>query len=531
MKHCPVDEAGAMILSLDLPAAKAAYLRAHYLQTELAALQGVDSEQPVSSESEDAGHWGAVCSDLVGLLEDMNGNAHAAPQTDRNNNEAFYSPESLVRMEANYKQRIKNLEKFRKLFFNLSDQLNEFKNAPKGDLKTSSVAEELADISVEPVNREAVDAPMRKLKSNQQAQTDLVASLQEKVTLLQTAESKNEDQIAENLEMLRKLERQLKESKGCTSMLEEEVDRLMDQADEIKAENQQLKAKMILQEVEGNNKAMAPEQDKARDKEKEKAIEPTKSEPLTLAEAKITALDAELTQTSEMAFSFMKNCSDIGSVVQFMIESLESRTEQSLAEALFEALNTMGLSAAVLITQGGKLSFHTSNKDLKISKKSKVWATKSKSRLVNVEGGLLLLGRNARMYVDTDSVDDAATIDRLKDNVQKLSLGLDAAASKLLDDVSRLENQERLEMIIQMTDGACVTFGDAIQVHVGEMRDLLSGFIAESKQHLATIEMNNTDKNHLLKFIMESSNNILGKTSDTLSLDQEFRLLRQHFKG
>lgn len=48
----------------------------------------------------------------------------------------------------------------------------------KGDLKTSSVAEELADISVEPVNCEAVDAAMREMKSNQQSQTDLVASLQ-----------------------------------------------------------------------------------------------------------------------------------------------------------------------------------------------------------------------------------------------------------------------------------------------------------------------------------------------------------------
>lgn len=102
--------------------------------------------------------------------------------------------------------------------------------------------------------------------------------------------------------------------------------------------------------------------------------------------------------------------------------------------------------------------------------------------------------------------------------------------SKLLDDVSRLESHERLETIIQMTDGACHTFGDAIQLHVGEMRDLLSGFISESKQRLEMIEMINTDKNHLLKFITESSNKILGKTSDTLSLDQEFRLLRQHFK-
>ena len=73
--------------------------------------------------------------------------------------------------------------------------------------------------------------------------------------------------------------------------------------------------------------------------------------------------------------------------------------------------------------------------------------------------------------------------------------------SKLLDDVNRLEGHERLETIIQMTDGACHTFGDAIQLHVGEMRDLLLGFITES------------------------SNKILGKTSDTLSLDQEFRLL------
>ena len=48
----------------------------------------------------------------------------------------------------------------------------------KADLKTSSVAEELADISVEPVNREAVDAAMRELKPNQQAQADLVALLQ-----------------------------------------------------------------------------------------------------------------------------------------------------------------------------------------------------------------------------------------------------------------------------------------------------------------------------------------------------------------
>lgn len=522
MKHCPVDGAGAMILNLELPTAKAAYLRAHYLQAELAALQGAGSEEQNSSALEDAGHWGAVCSDLVGLFDAINSNTYVHSHTATDNSKALYSPEALERMETNYKQRIKNLEKFRKLFFNLSDQLNEFKNASKGDLKTSSVAEELADISVEPVNREAVDAPMRELKSNQQAQADLVASLQEKVTQLQAVESQNEDQIAENLEMLQKLEQQLKESKGCTSMLEEEVDRLMDQADEIKAENQQLKAKMILQEAESNNKEKATEQDKA--------IESTKSEPLVLAEAKITALDAELTQTSEMAFGFMKNCSDIGSVVQFMIESLESRTEQSLAKALFEAVNTMGLSAALLITQGGKYSFYASRKDLKISKKSKVWATKSKSRLVHVEGGLLLLGRNARMYVDTDSVDDAATIDRLKDNVQKLSLGLDAAASKLLDDVNRLESHKRLETIIQMTDGACHTFGEAIQLHVGEMRDLLSGFISESKQRLELIEMIDTDKNHLLKFITESSNKILGKTSDTLSLDQEFRLLRQHFK-
>lgn len=512
LQHCPVDESGAMILANERPMAMAAYLRAHYLQTELEALENDKSKGEGGQEDN---HWGQVCSDLVGLLGDFN----TSPSSNADDN--GYSPEALEKLESNYQQRIKNLEKYRKLFFDLSDRLNEL----KGPDENKQAPVNPADLVVKPLDREVINAPLNSLKSSQEDQSELVTSLQAKVKELQANEAHNEEQIAENLEMLQQLDRQLQESKGCTSMLEEEVDRLMDQADALKEENQSLKAKLVLQESsELAQPDSFPEQEDGED-----ASAP-KPETLVVAEKKITALDAELEQTTEMAFGFMKNCADLGSVVQFLIDSLDSGSEKTLTDALFSSLETMSLNAAVLITKGKEVSFYSSSADLRVSKKSKIWAAKSKSRLVSSDAGLLLLGENAKMFIDTADVDDAATIDRLKDNVQKLSLGLDAAVSKLLNDNSKLANHQRLETMVKLTDGACNTFGDAVQSHVGDMRDLLSSFITESKQLLVSIEMDNKDKNQLLQFVTESSNTILNKTADTLSLDKDFRTLLKRLR-
>lgn len=472
---------------------QAAFIRARYLELEMSAFK------PGNPPGSDWANLGAGLVDILNMLASSDGQGPLVN----------LSQDTVL---ASYQKRIENLEKFRQLYFELDDQCQSGV-FPQPSLYQAPL----------PVDRSNLNGNIQTINEGAVGSEAIVEELKQKIKEFADKDVENEKFMAEQMERVQQLEKNQEESKNCMGMLETEMDRLLDDTDRLREENEKLASQLAVGGVSVSEAVSAavpapveapPTANGQTDEEKDR---------------KITSLEGELEQTSEMVFGFMKGCADLGAILLFTTECNLCVTVEEVADKLFHLCASMGLPGALLLDYNGKQIFLKGKEDIKISKDSKLWGMNSDSRL-EIHGDFFVLhGTKSKFCVSTAGVDDSDTMDRAKDNMQTLSKSLDSVLLMIETMQKSQKETERFQFLLKSTKEAMDAINVNYKNHMGDVRDLSEKLIVDYRSALQTISMDAGMKNHLLKMIVETSNNILRKSAASMKMDQDFTMLIERF--
>ncbi|MBL4867761.1 MAG: hypothetical protein JKY67_15440 [Pseudomonadales bacterium] len=451
---------------------RASFVRSAYLKLEIAALQ--ENENPYT----DWATLGAGLVDILGML------ANQEPD-----NSLLTLPDHKI-IET-FQQRIKNLEKFRQLFFDLYGQLQ------LRDTETQEIIS--PDLFTD---RSNLDGLLLTIKEDITDQTALVRQLDDEIKEFANNGVDDQTYIVKQQEHISSLEQKQIVSIDTVKNIENEIESLLNDNNRLRDENKNLL----------NN------QDESSTKSQDIDDAETKKE-------KINSLESELAQTTEMVFGFMKSCADLGAILLFITECSESNSIDEVVEKLFSLTDTMNLEAALLVNNKKTPLFFRSSENLKINIDSKIWSLKSESRLTEHGNIYLLHGHKAILCVNTATIEDADARDRARDNMQTLSQTLDSVIAMIDAKIALKNETERFRILIKTTKGTMDTINENNMDHIEQIKIQSEKLLLDCKEAFQQASIDTKAKKELLKIITASSNQILEQTTSALKKDSDFEML------
>lgn len=327
-----------------------------------------------------------------------------------------------------YRERLENSSRFRQLFFELSEKLNQESG----------------------VGGSARPAPASAKTS---AHEPHISAVSESAAI--------QGNVLKTLErQLREMEKAFNRQEEISRKAQQEILLLNDVIQEKSAQIASLERKNV--QLDEKNSALRLSLDAAeRSQQTNQPVESSgSSAPLSsvlaverLANAgqqelllKIEAMERELASTSDAAYNAFMASSDLGIVILFMLSSFKCHSLEQLASEMARSIATFGVKAVVGVRMGTSMHYVAST-GADIALQSVLEANKGRGALV--EGNqLMLFDANCCVLVQEPPMQDADRYDRLKDNLGTLLRGAAARHESIEASLAVLRQQTQVEQLI-----------------------------------------------------------------------------------
>ncbi|MBV1883440.1 MAG: hypothetical protein KUG82_17505 [Pseudomonadales bacterium] len=360
----------------------------------------------------------------------------------------------------NYQQRIKNLEQFRDLFFELQDKMTD-----------GSMPASLLDAK----DDESIDPSVPSLESTPCVEKN---SINELKTALKESELQVEEYrrvIEGQGDEITSLDRQLKESKNCGEMIEIELERLIE-------DNETLRVGV----------------------KEEKLAADAESTDLKDAMAKVQSLEEEVDQATELAFGSMRSNADLGAVVHFLMQCFSCSTYADLAKQISITLTNYGMEGVLQIRIEGQSNYFGSDGE-NVSDTLSIELLEAhgdSEEIVDVENHLICNGQVSSLIVTGYDSSNIEAYNNLKDNLVMVVMGLDANTRRISTELTIERERATLEKLIMATHRALQTFESDLQNQSSQAQDHVSELVSKFRQEVSIQSVTNEQKNNLLKVVV-----------------------------
>ncbi|MBT5228693.1 MAG: hypothetical protein HOM11_00310 [Methylococcales bacterium] len=229
-------------------------------------------------------------------------------------------------------------------------------------------------------------------------------------------------------------------------------------------------------------------------------IAPAPAKPATIASdsEQIASLKANLESANQMAMLSMTSAGEMGTVMQFMRSSFECKKRLDLASEIFNALKTYGLSGSVRLAVKGKKPTHFSMNSAASNEHKQLLADHCKGDRIIDKGDCLIINfPYLSILVNQLPKDDLDKRGRISDNLVTLMSGANARMIFFNKNADIKQRTENLKSLIKLASGSLRTINEAINEQHGQnsviMNELMSalcsppfssGISAAQKQHV-----------------------------------------------
>ncbi|MBL4867371.1 MAG: hypothetical protein JKY67_13480 [Pseudomonadales bacterium] len=386
-------------------------------------------------------------------------------------------------------QRIKNLEQFRDLFFDLQDQVSTGRVSAKilsskGNLKGGS--EESGQ------SNQLVSDRLNQLRNLSADQAETIDNLKTALKGLEIQDEEYRRILEDQLVEISKMGRQFEESKSCAEMIELELERLID-------ENEILRNQLKEQELTTDS-ALASSDN--LENNSESITEP--GAELDKAKLRITSLEQEVEQASDLAFGSMRSNADLGAVVHFLMECFSCNELEELAKQIFVTLKNYGVEGILEIRHEGTLIHFGPNGegDVDTSAIGLLEAHLNDGRLVELEKYLIVNGDQSSLILKNYDKSNLAAYNNLKDNLTMIVMGADANSKRIFTEMAVERERSTLEKLILATRKALQKVESDLQNQSLEVQNNISDLLADFRDEVAKQSVPNEQKNILLKAVV-----------------------------
>ena len=179
----------------------------------------------------------------------------------------------------------------------------------------------------------------------------------------------------------------------------------------------------------------------------------------------------------------------------------------------------------VCFLNGKNPLFFCSKDELGLNGESSIWSQEADGRLSIHDELYLLHGEKAKLCVSAAAIEDSETLDRLRDNLQTLSLTLDSVIGMIDAKIAQKNESDRFRLLTKTTKSTLDSLNGNYKKHIKEVRQVSEQLISDYKGALAPLTIEGKVKNKLLKLVIDSSNLILTNSSSSLKIDSDFEEL------
>jgi len=425
------------------------------------------------------------------------------------------APYDLNQAIANSEQRIKNLESFRDLFFDLKDQIETGK--VNVEILGVSGGSSLEDGDIDAIGNDPTNR-LQNLETLAANKEKTITELKITLGVLRAQLEEHSTALEEKTVAMTQLKRQCDEAASCGEMVEAELERLIE-------ENAVLKEGATLDEgqkgeIDGGVEIFGTDaESQALDLE---ALSANKEE-LKLSKKKIQELETELEQVTELAFSSMRSSADIGAVVHFLHQCFNCTGFDELMAKAVETIQNYGVQGVFEIrTEKRKMSLSTeggegASEDIDLLRRH--W---EESEFVDLGDRVLINGEMTSLIVQGFDKTDEIAFECLKDNLTMLIVGADSNSQRLYAEYSVLKQRANLERLIATTDKALNKFELDLKGQTKQAQLYISELVSNFRGLLAKQAIANDQKNTLLKSVVEGVSKIEGVIR-SVGIDSSFK--------
>lgn len=376
------------------------------------------------------------------------------------------------------KQQISNLLQFKKLFYQINDQLD-------------TLLEEKANAPAVTLN---YDAPtpssvnFNDLHALSGEQDELVQQLQDALYQLEIEDTQLRSRLFEQIDQLKRLERMQQESKDCMSMLERETDRLTQE-----------------------NEALKNELQKAADTHSAQSVDEV---------TEIIQLRKEIEDATQSAFTSMMANADLGAVILFLMRSFEIEEPDTMVQELFRACQSYGVLATVQVRFDGKtLNFSDGSSLIRQSDVSIIEKFKSASRYNQFKDTLFVNSDSVSIVATKLPLQDADRMSRLKDNLSTLITGADSRIKALSTDVKFSRQRKSLETLVKTTHKALQSIEKGFREQTAQTANSYNRILKDFGMALGPLALPGDQKAMLIKVLELGRTQLLSAQSTKLNSD------------
>ncbi len=386
-----------------------------------------------------------------------------------------------------YKERIRNLEKFRDLFFETKEKLIQKENIEHNRKSNNE-------------QRSITTERLSKFKAQAQDNIDKIKTLEDAIQSMEVKDEEQSDVIQQQLNELATLNRSISETSACIQILESEIEDLL-------VKNEILEEKLSASQENNDSEENSDDPNYDMSQKHLKRIE---------------TLEKELADTTNMAFSAMRSNADIGSVIHFLVESFKSNTIEELVDLVFHTIDSYSVTGLMEITFNGKSNFHTADKKVASELKISLQNSSRKGKSIDVNNHLVFNAAHVRIAIKGANREDIISFNNLKDNMQILALGIDSNIERIYAETSSTKERKNLERLVISTHKTLDNIENKHKKESSHVHKIAIEAMQEFKISVSKLKVPIDQKNILLKQLHNKINDIEVLIKNTKLVDDSF---------
>lgn len=391
----------------------------------------------------------------------------------------------------NLRLQVENLERFKALFFEIEAKLNAGGNSSGSSQVPPSPA------PVQPISKpenQAATNQIEQIQSLSSGQEEMVRDLKRALEEMEFEDSKNKSLIEEQLDRLSTFERQLEEAKGCSNMLEQELERLIQ-------ENESLANQLEAM-------AMMPQS----------SVPP--SGPAE-ADGDITQLKNELQEAENAAYNAMMSCGDLGVVINFFNNSSDCQSIEELSKLTIDSLQAYGVTSTLQLRNTFQTINLSDSGDLEPEMLQLIEQCRQGDRVMEFDDKIIVSHPNVSLVAESLPSDELRA-SSIRDNLVTLMGGVDGTVRAM--ELKQKNDQQRSGMVklISSTKDALSKVDQSFKSIESNSGKVMQNLIDQMNQTLSQVEITDEAARFIQHIIQMGQSQVEGIHKNNVRIDKQF---------
>lgn len=395
----------------------------------------------------------------------------------------------------NLRLQVENLERFKALFFEIEARLNTAGDLPASSNTSATATPAPAQPINKPENQNAANQ-IEQIQSLSSGQEEMVRDLKRALQDLEVEDSKNKTLIEDQLGKLSTFERQLEEAKGCSNMLEQELERLIQENESLA---NQLEAMAMMPQAAAEPSAAASSADNG-DVEK---------------------LKHELEEAENAAYNAMMSCGDLGVVLNFFNASSGCHSIDELSKLAIESLQAYGVTSTLQLRNTFQTINLSDSGDLEPEMLQLIEQCQQGDRVMEFDDKVIVSHPNVSLVAEGLPSDELRA-SSVRDNLVTLMGGVDATVRSM--ELKQKNDQQRSGMVklISSTKDALGKVDQSFKNIETNSAKVMQGLIDQMNQTLQQVEITEEAARFIQHITKMGQSQVEGIHKNNVRIDKQF---------